>query len=252
MNVTTILLFVLLILGEIACIYVAAHTKAIAKNNAEILQNRKKEYEAEKGKNMATKEDIEEITKKVEEMKTAVSLSKQNEYDVKLAQERILLGILEDATKVSICYIRMHVYLNDISSRVRLDSLVENVHDILLHFRFLCNQALISIHVDGIDGVIENLVNAVIDDCGQVSVTATEAAILIDKYNDSLGFVKNPALSEEHRKIWIKSLSESKEQIEEIKKRPVTEQEILLSAIRDYSHFLKELYGKDLFLIKIN
>ena len=41
----------------------------IGKNLADIFQNREKEYEAEKGRNIATKEDIEEITEKIEQVK---------------------------------------------------------------------------------------------------------------------------------------------------------------------------------------
>ena len=60
-----ILIIVLLLIGEMVCIYLANMARRIGVNNADILQNRAKEYEAEKGKNLATKEDITEITKKV-------------------------------------------------------------------------------------------------------------------------------------------------------------------------------------------
>lgn len=59
------LILLLIILVGLSQIYLQKHVEQIAKNNADILQNRAKEYEAEKGRNLATKEDIEDITQKI-------------------------------------------------------------------------------------------------------------------------------------------------------------------------------------------
>ena len=89
-----IVLFLLLLIGEVIMVFLLAFTRKVSENNADILQNQQKYYESEKGKNLATKEDIKEITKKVEEVKTEVSLSKQKTYEIQQEQERVLLGIL--------------------------------------------------------------------------------------------------------------------------------------------------------------
>ena len=57
MNWIDIVLFVLFLLS----LYLSSAAKRLGENNADILKNRKKEYESEKGKNLATKEDIAEI-----------------------------------------------------------------------------------------------------------------------------------------------------------------------------------------------
>ena len=250
MIVTNIILLIILTLGELACLYIASHTKEIAKDNAAILKKRKMEYEAEKGKNLATKEDIEEITRKVEDVRSAVSLSRQKEYEVKTSQERILLGILDDATRIAICFIKLHVYLNDKLTRVRLDNLVESTNDILAHFRYLCNLAVISIHVEGIDEEIGKLVDAVIDRCRLISLTATNAANIVDMHNINLGFVTNSDLPNEIRDLGIEGLKSAKQQLDEIREKSIPEQNDLLNAIRDYSRYLESLYGKELFLFK--
>lgn len=250
MNVTNLILLVILILGELACLYIAIHTKEIAKDNAVILKKRKMEYEAEKGKNLATKEDIEEITRKVEDVRSAVSLSRQKEYELQTSQERILLGILEDATRICVCYLKLHIYLNDKSTRVRLDKLVENTNDILAHFRYLCNLAIISIHVDGIDDEIDKLVEAVIDKCTKISITATNAANIVDMHNVHLGFISNPDLPNEIRDLGIEGLRIAKQQSDDVREKTIPEQDDLLNAIRNYSKFMESLYGKELFLFK--
>ena len=242
--------FVLLLVLDVIICFLLYFTRKVSENNADILQNQKKYYESEKGKNLATKEDIEEITRKVEDVRSTVSLSRQNEYEVKTSQERILLGILEDATRISICYIKLHVYLNDKSTRNRLDNLVENTNDILTHFRYLCNLAIISIHVDGIDDEIGKLVEAVVDRCCKISITATDAANIVDMHNIHIGFITNSDLPNEIRDLGIEGLKSAKQQFDEIREKTILEQDDLLSAIRDYSKFMESLYGKGLFLFK--
>lgn len=57
------------------------------KNLSDLLTARKKEYESEKGRNLATKEDIAEITKSIEEVKSSVAISSQRRYEQKKEQE---------------------------------------------------------------------------------------------------------------------------------------------------------------------
>lgn len=75
MSPMEVIAFVLLLVTDIFICFLLNFTRKVSENNADILQNQKKYYESEKGKNLATKEDIEEITRKVEEVKTEVSLS---------------------------------------------------------------------------------------------------------------------------------------------------------------------------------
>lgn len=51
---------------QAALLWIEAFSKRKGENSADIDDNREKYYEAEKGKNLATKEDIEEITKSIE------------------------------------------------------------------------------------------------------------------------------------------------------------------------------------------
>ena len=81
----------ILLVMECVGIYVANLARKVAENNADILQNREKEYEKEKGKNLATKEDIEEITRKMEDVKSFVSLSNQRSQRSLLSRRGYLL-----------------------------------------------------------------------------------------------------------------------------------------------------------------
>lgn len=222
-------------------------TKRSAKNTADILQNRSKEYESEKGKNLATKEDIEEITKKVEEVKVEVSLSKQKKYEQLVEQERILLDILKEATNISQAQNKLILYLYDTSSRKRYDELVESVNDTLSHLYHLSNLAIVSISIDGLDCVIDELSTAATLLGSQVNVIATNAANLVEQYNNHFNYAMNNAAAEKDKTFWLTSSLESKQQIESLRKEPILGKEDLNTAIESYCLWLKKLYGKDFF-----
>ena len=183
MVVMQLIIIIFLLLGELACIYLVYHTQQIAKNNADILQNREKEYEAEKGKNLATKEEIEDITKKVEDVKTAVSFSKRKKYEQLAEQEKVLIDILYEATNIFQSRDKLILYLYDTSTRKRYDVLVESVNDTLTRFYHLCNLAIVSISDGGFESVIGELSNAVTNLGKNVSIIATDAASLVEQFN---------------------------------------------------------------------
>ena len=121
-----IILFLLLCVGALE-LFLKRHVQRIA----DLVTERDLSYESEKGKNLATKEDIEEITKKVEEVKTEVSLSKQQKYDSILEQKQLLVDLLNDATIITQAQNKLLLYLYDTSSRKRYDTLVEKVSETL-------------------------------------------------------------------------------------------------------------------------
>ena len=248
METIEIITVVLLLLGELACLYLVNHTKKLAENSADILQNRAKEYEAEKGKNLATKEDIEEITKKVEEVKTEVSLSKQKKYEQLAEQERILIEILNEATKLSQTQNKLVLYLYDTSTRVRYDNLVEFVNDTLTRFYHLCNLAVVSIPINGIDKIVENLSFAVTYLSLNVNVISSNAANLVEQFNNQWNYALNQTTNEHDKTEWMQTSLKTKRQIEQMRDKPVEGGEQLNKAIKEYCLWLKQLYGKDFFV----
>lgn len=76
----------------------------IAKNKADIKQNKDKEYQSEKGRNLATKEDIQEITEKIESVKSEISLINQWKQEHINRREQRLIEILHLAELISMSY----------------------------------------------------------------------------------------------------------------------------------------------------
>lgn len=249
MNWIEIFIIALLLVGELFSLYLSGTAKKLGENNADILQNRMKEYESEKGKNLATKEDIEEITQKVEEVKTEISFSKQKRYEQLAEQERILLGILNEASQVSQSQNKIILYLYDTSSRKRYDALVENVNDTLTRFYHLCNLAVICVPLDDIEEVVKDLSIAVTYLGAQVNVTATNAASLVEQYNNQMEYAMDH-VDDESKATWFTASIETKKQLEAMRGKSIDGKDALKAAIEKYCIWLKQQYGKDVFVFK--
>ena len=249
MNWIEILIIALLLLGELLSLYLLSTVKRLGENNADILQNRMKEYESEKGKNLATKEDIAEITQKVEEVKTEISFSKQKRYEQLAEQERILLGILHEASIVSQSQNKIILYLYDTSSRKRYDALVENVNDTLTRFYNLCNLAVICVPLDDIEEVVKDLSIAVTYLGAQVNVIATNAASLVEQYNNQMDYAMNHAEGD-NKTTWFNACVQTKQQLEAMREKPIDGKDALRAAIEKYCVWLKLQYGKEVFVFK--
>lgn len=250
MQVLEIVVFVILILSQLACIYLVNHTKRIAANNADILQNREKEYEAEKGKNLATKEDIEEITKKVEEVKVEVSLAHQQKYESIKEQKQLLIDILNDATKITQAQNKLLLYLYDTSSRTKCDLMVETVSDTLSHFYHLCNQARVTVPLEEIDKRIKDLSVIVTMYGSHISVTATNAGGLVEQFNNQWNYAMERVATDQDKASWMSRAVQTKQQIEGMRDKANPYKDEMQSEIEKYCDWLKLLYGKDFFTFK--
>lgn len=228
------------------CVFIERHVK----RTADLFTERDLAYEEEKGKNLATKEDITEITRKVEDVKTEISLSKQKRYEQLIEQERILLGILNEASKISQSQNRIILYLYDTSSRKRYDALVENVNETLTKFYYFCNLAVVSVPMDDIEDVVKDLSIAVTYLGAQVNVTATNAASLVEQYNNQVDYAMKHAEGE-NKATWIAASLQTKKQIEAMRGKPINGKEALRVAIEKYCVWLKGQYGKDVFVLKL-
>ncbi len=240
-----VLLFLILCVGALE-LFLKRHIKRIA----DLLTERNMSYESKKGKNLATKEDIEEITKKVEEVKTEVSLSKQQKYNNILEQKHLLIGLLNDATIITQAQNKLLLYMYDTSSRKRYDTLVENISETLTHFYNVSNLAIVTIPINNIEDVIRELSVIVTMYGSHVSVTATNAASLVDQFNDQMGYAMNQTPNEQSKSLWLSYGVQTKQQIEAMRNKANPFKDEMQSAIEKYIAWLKELYGNDFFVFK--
>ena len=247
-NMTILEVFLLIMnlcLGAL-CVFIERHVK----RTADLLTERELAYQGEKGKNLATKEDIEEITKKVEEVKTEVSLSKQQKYDTIIEQKQLLLDLLNDATIITQAQNKLLLYLYDTSSRTRYDSLVEKVTDTLGHFYHVSNIAIVSVPIANIEDVIRELSVTVTLFGSYVNVTATNAASLVEQINSRMDYAMNPTTNEQSREEWLTRNMLTKQDLVAMRNKANPYKDEMQSAIEKYCAWLKQLYGNDFFAYK--
>lgn len=82
----TLALLMLVLLMQAGLIWIVAFSRRKGENAADFDDNREKYYEAEKCKNLATKEDIEQITKSIENIKNEISYENLRKHNA--IQER--------------------------------------------------------------------------------------------------------------------------------------------------------------------
>lgn len=110
MNWLDVIVIVVQILLFVTSCFTINYVKQRANNLADILQNRRKTYESEKGKNLATKEDIAEITKSIEQVKSEISLKNQWEQEHISKREQRLINILYIAERIVMSYNCIYLY----------------------------------------------------------------------------------------------------------------------------------------------
>lgn len=86
-----------------------------------------KSYEAEKGKNLATKEDIESITAKIESVKNEISFEAQRNHEFIKVREKRFLNILFYAEIVTNCVNRLYVYGHNNNDSRRVYELIDEI-----------------------------------------------------------------------------------------------------------------------------
>ncbi|WP_337671678.1 hypothetical protein [Prevotella sp.] len=86
-----------------------------------------KSYQSEKGKNLATKEDIQEITANIETVKNEISYEKQRNHEFVMVREKRLLNILFYAEAVANAVNRLYVYGHNTNDVKRLHELMDDI-----------------------------------------------------------------------------------------------------------------------------
>lgn len=245
-----VLLIITVAIVNIVCYWLQNYVSKKAENQADREDIRDITYESEKGKNLATKEDIEEITRKVEEVKNFISLAAQKRYERLNEQEKLLLEILHVATLISQSQNKLLFYLHDITTRQRFDALVDFVNDQLSQLYHLCNLATITVNVEGVEDKVMSLVKNSTFLGIQVCTIATNAANIVNQYTGQLDYALNKTTSDKAKAKWLVLANQTKQKIEELREKSIDGKEQLNNSIEDYCSWLKQLYGKEVFVYK--
>lgn len=237
------LYYILLLLLNIFIICFIARIKRSAENTEDILQNREKEYEAEKGRNLATKEDIAEITQKIEQVKSEVSFVNQWKHEHIFQREKRLIDILRKAEIINHAIDEI-ILLSHNSNRIeKLYDLIDELNDLIVDITIDGDMILVDyskiINIDSVTNLVDNAV-----------LYAKELSVLSHNVSDTLSregkinsWFKNGIDLDSTMKLEI--IIESQQKAKDLVLSELKYKKPIEHAIKNYIFWLKELNDLD-------
>lgn len=105
-----------------------------AQNRADKEDAGKISYEQEHGRNLATKDDIDNIIKELEKVKVEVSLTEQRKHNLIEKRNESLLGIVEAAERMRIMKVQIASYISNLDAK-NLSRLTDEISETLVSLR---------------------------------------------------------------------------------------------------------------------
>lgn len=118
----------------VVCKALPAYAVKKGENRAEIEDARRISYEEERGRNLATKEDIDTVIKELEKVKSEVSLREQRKHNLIEKRNENLLGVVAAAERIRIMRIRLACLINSRDSR-NLTKFIDDTSETLVILR---------------------------------------------------------------------------------------------------------------------
>lgn len=214
----------------------------IGKNMADILQNRKKEYESEKGRNLATKEDIEEITQKIEQVKAEVSFQNQWQHDHIQKREERLIKILNLANKIVMSQNRILIMSRNAYNVDRLFAMIDEIDSYAVELAHEGNMLVVDYRQFKDIRPATHLVDIAAKYAGELGCLANNVANSLQGSD----FFKNRALEKETAtsKQEMQNSLAMIVQAQNYVSAPLNYKDQMTKAINDYILWLEQLYGK--------
>lgn len=241
-TILNIILTLLLLLGLFSQHSLKSMFEQIGKNLADIFQNRDKEYESEKGRNLATKEDIEEITQKIEQVKAEISFKNQWKHEHIQKREERLIRILHLANKISMAQNRIIIKSRNAYNVEKLFGLIDEIDTYAVELTNEGNMLIADFtQFREIDPATKLTDTAVL--------YAAELSYLANNVANSLqgsDFFKNRALEKEDAAS-VKEMQNSilmNQQAQNYVTAPLKYKDATKEAIKNYILWLEQLYGK--------
>jgi len=156
--------------------------KRIMSRLADIATQRDLAYESEKGKNIATKEDVEEITSRLESVKNEISFAKQRENTFIMERYNHLHLFFKYIHKVQNFGNLLFYYLCDTESKGRLITLFHETNDNVSNVDYELQMLHAYIDNDKINNLLDDVVKRFTLYSCSIMVTMSNAISLLSSY----------------------------------------------------------------------
>lgn len=243
-TILNIALAIILFIGILCQHSLKSMFEQIGKNLADIFQNREKEYEAEKGRNIATKEDIEEITEKIEQVKAEISYRNQWEHDHIQKREERLIRLLYLANKIVMSQNRILIKSRNAHYVDDLFSMIDEIDSYAVELSHEGNMLVADYSQFKDISPATHLVDITAKYAGELSCLANNVANSLQGSD----FFKNRAL-ENDRATSVNEMRDSLDlgqKAQQYVEMPLMFKEPTSQAINEYVIWLEKLYGRGL------
>lgn len=241
-TIINIILAIILFFGILSQHSLKSMFEQIGKNLADIFQNREKEYEAEKGRNLATKEDIEEITRKIEQVKSEISFKNQWQHEHIQKREERLIRILYLANRISMTQNRIIIKSRNAYNVDKLFALIDEIDTYAVELTNEGNMLIADYSQFSDINPATHLTDTAVLYAAELSCLANNVANSLQGSD----FFKNRALEKEDA-VSVKEMQNSilmNQQAQNYVAAPLKYKDAIKEAIENYILWLEQLYGK--------
>lgn len=237
-----IVLLIIVLSIQLGLLWMVVFSKRKGENAADIDDNREKYYEAEKGKNLATKEDIEQITKSIEQIKNEVSYENLRKHNAIQEREKRFLNVLHIAEKIQMEQVMVFLSMYQVENAAMMTDVIKVTNNLLVELNHEYRLILSSYKDTGALQNLNSLVEHLRPYASEICIAATNAASFMISWRGNMDMfmqhndesVRTSALK--HAAINKSGLDQYREKLVFEEKDKVTE------AITDYVVFLRRLF----------
>ena len=226
-------------------LWIEAFSKRKGENAADIDDNREKYYEAEKGKNLATKEDIEEITKSIEQIKNEISYENLRKHNAIQERERRFLNVLHIAESIQMQQALVFYSMYQVENAAVMTEAIKKTNELLVELNHEYRLIIASYKDTNALQNLTDLVKHLRPYGTEICVAATNAASYMTSWKGFMNmFVQNSDSAV--RALALQQASTSKNELDKYREKiEFEEKDNVTNAISDYVVFLSRLFKVD-------
>lgn len=230
---------------EACLIWMQAFSKQKGENAADIDDNREKYYEAEKGKNLATKEDIEQITASIESIKNEISYENLRKHNAIQERERRFLSVLHIAESMQMQQAMVFYSMYQVENASVMINAIKETNKLLMELNHEYRLIISSYKDTSSLENLNSLVTCLRPYATEICVAATNAASFMTSWKSFMDmFLQNSDSSV--RTTALQQAAVNKEGLEQYRDKLIfDEKDKVVNAISDYVVFLSRLFKVD-------
>lgn len=241
---TTVLLIIIIVLQ--ACIlWIGAFAKRKGENAADIDDNRDKYYEAEKGKNLATKEDIGLITESIEKIKNEILYENLRKHNAIQERERRFLNVLHIAERIQMQQALVFYSMYQVENAAVMMNAIKETNELLMELNHEYRLIITSYKDLKALKNLDELVRHIRPYAMEICVAASNAASFMTSWRSFMDmFMQNSDSS--IKTTAMRQAAANKESLDEYREKlSFEEKDNVISAIADYVVFLSKPFRVD-------